>query len=280
MRSTTGKDLLFIVPAQASASHLRYRFSPDGKQGFCCRPSTFKLRGRQSRINTAAHPFLFGPCGNRAPSLRVATLAPAASASGDLVNLSIQLVEACLEPSLNRGLAIDPDAAMETDFEALVEDLAEQVEDSNTCAAPTTASEVNGSWELLYTSSTLTRFHGGLSGLHKFVEGSVGRITQEIDMESGTSTFYETIIYELPLVKKAVEAKVIVSGKIRAVNATRQMWVPESIKASWFQIWAESWKSVRAFTVAETTYLDDQLRITRGQTGSLTIFGRTQAQKT
>lgn len=202
---------------------------------------------------------------------------PTASAkSNDVSQLRIALVDACLEPTLNRGLSIDPDSPAETELESVVEDLAEQLEDANFCAAPTAASEMNGSWDLLYTSSTLTRFHGGVSGLHKFVEGRVGRITQEIDMESGVSTFYETISYEIPFVKKATEVKVVAAGKIRAVTATRQMWVPESIKAAWFQIWAESWKSVRAFAVAETTYLDEELRITRGQTGTLTVFGRTQ----
>lgn len=186
------------------------------------------------------------------------------------------LVDACLDSSLNRGLNIDSDADAETDAEELVEDIAEQLEDRNPCAVPTASPDMDGKWELVYTSSSLTRFHGGLSGIQNYVDGTVGRITQEIDTESGICTFYEQISYELPVVKKPAQVTVVVSGKIRAVNETRQMWTPESITASWFKLWAESWKSVRAFTVAETTYLDKDLRITRGQTGSLTIFGRTQ----
>jgi PAP_fibrillin len=200
-----------------------------------------------------------------------------AAPAKDLNALRIALVDACLDSSLDRGLSLDPDAEAETEAEELVEDLAEQLEDRNPCSVPTASPDMDGSWELVYTSSSLTRFHGGLSGLQKYVDGEVGRITQEIDTESGVCTFYEQVMYNLPVVNKPAEVTVTVTGKIRAVNETRQMWTPETINAAWFKLWAESWKSVRAFTVAETTYLDKQLRITRGQTGSLTIYARTQS---
>lgn len=198
------------------------------------------------------------------------------AAPPSLSDLRLALVDACLDKSLNRGLNLDSDADSETDAEERVEDLAEKMEDRNPCAVPTASSDMDGKWELIYTSSSLTRFHGGLSGIQKYVDGTVGRITQEIDTESGLCTFYEQISYLMPVVKKPADVTVVVTGKIRAVNETRQMWTPENITASWFKLWAESWKSVRAFTVAETTYLDSELRITRGQTGSLTIYGRTQ----
>lgn len=205
---------------------------------------------------------------------------PVAKAKGappkDLNTLRVALVDACLDSSLNRGLSLDPDADSETAAEELVEDLAEQLEDRNPCAVPTASPDMDGKWELIYTSSSLTRFHGGLSGIQKYVDGTVGRITQDIDTESGVCTFYEQIAYQMPVVRKPAEVTVTVTGKIRAVNETRQMWTPETINAAWFKLWAESWKSVRAFTIAETTYLDKELRITRGQTGSLTIYGRTQ----
>jgi hypothetical protein len=177
---------------------------------------------------------------------------------------------------LNRGLSLDPDAETETPAEAMVEDLAERLEDANTCEDPTRSLLMSGSWELIYTSSTIARFHGGLSGMQKYVEGKVGRIWQVIDLEDGSCVFNEQISYKLPIVQKPSTVTVVVGGRIRAVSETRQMWDPETIKASWFQLWAESWKSVRAFTIAETTYLDKELRITRGQTGSMNIFARTQ----
>lgn len=213
--------------------------------------------------------------GNR----REASIAMANSAPASVDALRVALLDACLDSSLNRGLSIDSGADAETDAEELVEDIAEQLEDRNLCAVPTASPDMDGKWELLYTSSSLTRFHGGLSGIQKYVDGTVGRITQEIDTETGLCTFYEQISYSLPVVKKPAQVTVVVSGKIRAVNETRQMWTPESITASWFKLWAESWKSLRAFTVAETTYLDHELRITRGQTGSLTVFGRTQDEE-
>lgn len=202
-----------------------------------------------------------------------------ASQSANLDALRSALVDACTVPGLDRGLSADFDAEDESDAEGVVEDLAERLEDIGGDTPATTSPLMSGSWELLYTSSTLTRFHGGLSGLQKYVDGEVGRITQVIDTESGVCNFYEQIAYDLPVVGKPAEVTVVVNGKIRAVNETRQMWTPETIKASWFKLWAESWKSVRAFTIAETTYLDKELRITRGQTGSLTIYGRTQPGK-
>jgi PAP_fibrillin len=203
-----------------------------------------------------------------------ASAAPPSSEVEDVNALRHALVDALV--GLNRGLTLDPDSETETPAEALVEDLAERLEDANICAEPTRSPLMTGSWELAYTSSTIARFHGGLSGLQKYVEGDVGRIIQVIDLEDGTCVFSEQISYVMPIVKKPASVTVLVSGKIRAVSETRQMWTPETIKASWFQLWAESWKSVRAFTIAETTYLDKQIRITRGQTGSLSIFARTQ----
>lgn len=200
------------------------------------------------------------------------------SVEDDVSSLRLALVEACT--GLNRGLDFDPDADVETKEEELVEDLAERLEDLNPCSAPTESSNMHGSWDLLYTSSTLARYTRGLSGLHKYVNGKVGRIVQHFDPEDGTCTFSEQISYSLPLVAKPASETVVIRGRIRNVNETRQIWTPENIKASWLRLWAENWKSLRAFTNAETTYLDKYIRITRGQNGSLNIFGRTQPADT
>lgn len=196
------------------------------------------------------------------------------SSKKDLSSLRLALVDACT--GLNRGLDFDPDAQVETEEEASVEDLAESLEDLNACTAPTQSENLNGSWDLLYTSSTLARYTGGLSGLHKYVDGKVGRITQYIDADDGTCTFSEQISYSLPVVNRASSVTVVIFGRIRDIDETRQIWYPETIKAAWLRLWAENWKSLRAFTSSHTTYLDKYIRITRGQTGSLSIFGRTQ----
>jgi PAP_fibrillin len=197
------------------------------------------------------------------------------SAVGDVPALRVALVDAM--DGLNRGFALDPESETETPAEALVEDLAEQLEDANQCACPTRSPDMGGSWELLYTSSTIVRFAGGLTGLQKYLpEGSVGRIIQVVEPEDGTCVFTEQLTYTLPVVNKQVAMDVVVAGRIRATSETRQVWSPESVKATWFRSWAESWKTLGPFTIAETTYLDKYLRITRGQTGSMNIFARTQ----
>lgn len=252
------------APATAAAAATAPRYAASARSAF--------TPARPRRLSSPRRPRHPAPPRRR-------TAPRAAAAPPGVETLRHALVDACLHPSLDRGLGLDPDAEAETAAEEAVEDLAERLEDANACAAPTASPDMSGSWDLLYTSSTLTRFHGGLSGMHKYVDGTVGRITQEIDTETGICTFYEQIAYALPVLNKAAQVTVTVTGRIRAVNETRQMWAPETISASWFKLWAESWKSVRAFAIAETTYLDRDLRITRGQTGSLTIYGRTQPAK-
>jgi hypothetical protein len=116
-----------------------------------------------------------------------------------------------------------------------------------------------------------------VTGLHKYLPGgSVGRITQVVEPEDGTLRFVEQLAYKLPVVDRKAAMDVVVTGRMRSTSATRQMWLPEKVKASWFRSWAESWKTLGPFTIAETTYLDDLMRITRGQTGSIHIYARTQ----
>jgi hypothetical protein len=203
------------------------------------------------------------------------TCASRNSAPNDVSQLRIALVDALA--GLNRGLDFDPDAATEAPEEAAVEDLAEQLEDSNPSARPTRSPDMTGSWELIYSSSTLVRFTGGLTGLHKYLpEGTVGRICQILEPEDGKCSFTEQLSFVLPVVGKRVTVEAVAAGRLRTASDTRQVWEPQTIKASWYRSWAESWKSLRPFTNVDTTYLDRYIRITRGPTGSMNIFARTQ----
>lgn len=79
--------------------------------------------------------------------------------------------------------------------------------------AATASAYMSGSWDLLHTSSTLTRFRGGLSGLQRYVDGEVGRITQVIATESGICCFYERRRYRMLVVGREVEVQVVVEGR-------------------------------------------------------------------
>lgn len=132
-----------------------------------------------------------------------------------------------------------------------------------------------GEWDLAYTSSSITRFFGGVTGLQRLLpEGEVGRIVQYISAEDGISEFHETIYYELPIIGKPAEVTTVSMGKIRRSSKTRQLWEPEHVKFFGFKKFAEGWKTLRAFQVADTTYLDDDVRVTRGQTGSVAVYFR------
>ncbi|PXF46896.1 Chromoplast-specific carotenoid-associated protein C1, chromoplastic [Gracilariopsis chorda] len=175
--------------------------------------------------------------------------------------------------NLDRGLSIDPDADTMTPEEADVEDLIEELEDNYPPQVPTKDPRNSGSWRLKYTSSSITRYFGGVTGLQRLLpNASVGEIIQEIDSEGGKCMFSEKISFEVPIVGNEVCLDIRIEGRMRAASEERQLWEPESVKCGVFSWFADSWKTFRAFQVADITYLDDELRITRGQTGSVSVF--------
>ena len=176
---------------------------------------------------------------------------------------------------INRGLAIDADLPVLTSAEAQVEDILDILENNNPTPVPTKNPLMPGKWALIYTSSSITRYFGGVTGVQRLLpEGIVGEIYQIIDPEDGTSRFEEMVQWEIPMLGKAVDSVVVADGKIRATSEVRQMWEPMSVKSGFWSWFADNWKTLRAFQVADTTYLDDELRITRGQTGSVNVFRR------
>lgn len=157
--------------------------------------------------------------------------------------------------------------------EEVVEDLIDDLEQLNNVSVPTKDARMFGLWELMYTSSTITRYYGGATGLQKFLpEGRVGKIEQYIDAEDGTCEFREIISFGVPLLGKQLEGVAVAKGVLRNTSETRQVWEPRRVEFYFLKQFADSWKTLRAFQVADTTYLDNDLRITRGQTGSVNVF--------
>lgn len=149
----------------------------------------------------------------------------------------------------------------------------EQIENMNDCELPTRDIRMNGEWNMLYTSSTISRYFGGLTGMQKYIpDGSVESIHQKIDTEDGTCSFSEVLECDVPFIDKRMRINTEVSGKLRVINDTRLKWDAENVKISFWKRFAEGWKTVRAFKVTDVTYLDDDFRIIRGQTGSVCVF--------
>ncbi len=176
---------------------------------------------------------------------------------------------------LNRGLDFDADETTESDSEARVEDAIESLESSFAVAKPTASESRFGTWQFAYTSSAMTRYIGGLTGMQRFFPGGVvGPITLEVDKDEGTWVFRESIAYEL--LGRELTVDIEVEGDVSALSDTREMWSPEKVRFYGFRLWAESWKSLRAFANTTVTYVDEHVKISRGPTGAAVVFVRPQ----
>lgn len=174
---------------------------------------------------------------------------------------------------VKRGILTNPDEGISAEEER-VEELVESLEALNTCAIPTQSQHLDGRWRLIYTSSSITRFFGGVTGLQRLLpEGRTGEIFQVMNTEDGVMQFEEQLLFELPIVG-VIKWNVLIEGVLRASSPTRQVWEAETVKLAFFKWFADGWKTVRAFQISDITYLDDGVRITRGQTDSINIFER------
>lgn len=148
----------------------------------------------------------------------------------------------------------------------------------NKCETPARDDRNNGTWQLLYTSSTITRYFGGVTGLHRYVpDGKVEKIEQELDMEDGTATMTETIGFDVPFVDKRSRLTAVIQGDLRPTSEIRQAWNAKNVRVAFFSWFADNWKTLRSFKIADTTYLDHNFRITRGQTGSVCVYVKNQS---
>lgn len=173
----------------------------------------------------------------------------------------------------NFGLDFDPDAEDLGDDENAIEDIIEQIEDTNDSELSTTDPRMNGTWDLVYTSSTISRYYGGLTGVHSYLpEGAVEEIKQEINIEDATCTMTERIRFEIPFSEREGHITVKVIGKLRLMGENRMVWNAENVMVGIFKWFAEGWKSLRAMTIVDLTYLNESVRIVRGQTGAVHVF--------
>lgn len=174
---------------------------------------------------------------------------------------------------VNRGLEMDADSDEETEAEERVEDAIETLEAGNLSVSPSTDPRRIGEWELVYTSSPLTRFTGGLTGMQKWLPGGlVGRIAMTADGDDATWVFRETVAFEF--LGREFTTDLIVDGTVEAYTETREVWSPNRVRFYFFTLFGDSWKSLRAFANANTTFLDESVKISRGATGGVMVFVR------
>ena len=171
------------------------------------------------------------------------------------------------------GLSISEDEAVTPEEEA-IEDTIEMLEDAGgKCNVLDHGAMLNGRWELLYTSSTMARYAGGLSGLAKVLPGGeCRRVWALVDVDEQEGQFSEEVGWKIGRLDGSLVVRV--DGRVEVRERGRVMWSPEKLRVGAWAFDAQGWKSLRAFGIMDHTFLDGDLRIARGQTGGVWVFWR------
>lgn len=140
--------------------------------------------------------------------------------------------------------------------------------------------DLSGSWDLLYTSSGMMRFNKGLSGLGgSFPNGKFGGLRQNL-----IATKYMTDVEYIERIDVNPEANsfnVVVNGNwelkssvslLTGSPSTIMSVEPDKVSYGPTTTRADHWKSVRAMNLLDLSYLDDDLRIMRGNTSTDSLF--------
>lgn len=157
---------------------------------------------------------------------------------------------------LDKGRAVANDESKQREIEELIV----QVEATNTSQAPGADPNLSAAWELIYTTST------SILGFDRPSIFQPSRVVQEIDAKNLTARnaeYYKVGPFEILV--NSVEAKLApVSDKRFDVNFTRFVvfgFIPIDVeKNDRFRGWLE------------VTYLDNDMRISRGNRGSLFVL--------
>lgn len=140
--------------------------------------------------------------------------------------------------------------------------------------------DVLGDWRLLYCSSAAVKFNQGLSGIGgSFPNGKFGGLTQKLEF----SKFKQDVTYkeQIDCIPESSSFEVTVNGAwdlrksislftnkpctMLSVEPDRVRYGPTSTRA-------DHWKSLGPMNMLDVTYLDDDLRIMRGNTATDSIF--------
>eukprot|EP00183_Erythrolobus_madagascarensis_P005789 CAMPEP_0185847186 /NCGR_PEP_ID=MMETSP1354-20130828/2561_1 /TAXON_ID=708628 /ORGANISM="Erythrolobus madagascarensis, Strain CCMP3276" /LENGTH=254 /DNA_ID=CAMNT_0028547449 /DNA_START=240 /DNA_END=1004 /DNA_ORIENTATION=- len=133
-----------------------------------------------------------------------------------------------------------------------------------------------GDWSLQYTSSTLARFTGGLSSLHKLVpRGRSVKIVMSIKQVDSDAMMFETVRGA-----GGIGTQIKLWSKWRVKGPAR--FALEHDKIEYFKLkrFADSWKPLRAFSLFDVTHLDRDSLVARGQAGQVYYWAREEDRTT
>jgi len=139
--------------------------------------------------------------------------------------------------------------------------------------------DLTGDWDLIFTTSSTMKFNQGLSGLGgSFPNGRFGGVVQKLQASKYTSDIEYKERIEVPA---GASFDVTVTGEWRlkgTVNLftgepTTVMCVePEKVVVGPTSNKADHWKSLGPLNLLDITYVDEDLRVMRGNTSTDTIF--------
>eukprot|EP00566_Odontella_aurita_P006230 CAMPEP_0113547204 /NCGR_PEP_ID=MMETSP0015_2-20120614/12227_1 /TAXON_ID=2838 /ORGANISM="Odontella" /LENGTH=612 /DNA_ID=CAMNT_0000447735 /DNA_START=294 /DNA_END=2132 /DNA_ORIENTATION=+ /assembly_acc=CAM_ASM_000160 len=139
--------------------------------------------------------------------------------------------------------------------------------------------DLTGEWELLYSSSSAMKFNKGLSGLGgSFPNGKFGGLKQKLEASKFMSDVEYVERIDIPAGQSfdvTVNGDWSLRGSINIFSGdptTVLNVAPERVEYGFTSTRADHWKSVGPLNVLDITYLDDDLRIMRGNTSTDTVF--------
>ena len=140
--------------------------------------------------------------------------------------------------------------------------------------------DLAGDWKLLYSSSSAMRFNKGLSGLGgSFPNGKFGGLKQTLKF----SKFMQDVEYaeQIDVTPDTASFEVFVNGawelrksiSLFTNQPCTMLYVePDRVKYGPTSTRADHWKSLGPLNMLDVTYLDDDLRVMRGNTATDAIF--------
>ena len=139
--------------------------------------------------------------------------------------------------------------------------------------------DLTGDWDLIFTTSSTMKFNQGLTGLGgSFPNGKFGGVVQKLQATKWTSDIEYKERIEVPagasfdvtvtgdwLLKASVNLFTGCSTTVMQVEPDKVEYGPTSTKG-------DHWKALGPLNLLDITYLDDDLRVMRGNTSVNTIF--------
>lgn len=140
--------------------------------------------------------------------------------------------------------------------------------------------DLAGSWDLLYTSSSMMRFNKGLTGLGgSFPNGKFAGLRQNLILNKYITDVEYTERIAVNPEQNSFDVKVNGDWELKSsvslftgAPSTILSIEPDKVVYGPTTTRADHWKSVRSMNLLDLSYLDNDLRIMRGNTSTDTLF--------